>query len=62
LIWKRRIHIMALQSYFPNTEAERIIWLSNYRTKIATHGATVGLSAAEISDIQADIAYYLWLL
>lgn len=53
---------MALQSYFPNAEADRIVWLGNYRAKIATHGAAVGLTAAEISDIQADIAYYLWLL
>jgi len=53
---------MALQSYFPNTEADRIVWLGNYRAKIATHGAAVGLNTTEISDIQADIAYYLWLL
>lgn len=48
---------MALQSYFPNTEAGRIVWLGNYRVKIATHGAAVGLTAAEISDIQVATAY-----
>jgi hypothetical protein len=53
---------MALQAYFPNTEADRIVWLGTYRAKIATHGAAVGLVAQEITDIQADIAYYLWLL
>jgi hypothetical protein len=53
---------MATQSYFPTTEADRIVWLSNYRAKIATHGLAVGLTAQEIADIQADIAYYLWLL
>lgn len=53
---------MALQSYFPTAEAERIVWLGNFRSKIATHGPNLGLSAAEITDLQADLAYYLWLL
>ncbi len=44
---------MALQSYFPNAEAERIIWLGNYQAKIATHGLTVGLTPGEIAEIQA---------
>jgi hypothetical protein len=53
---------MALQSYFPTAEADRIVWLSNYRAKIATHGPNLGLASQDIADIQADIAYYLWLL
>lgn len=27
---------MALQSYFPNAEADRIVWLSNYRVLLAS--------------------------
>jgi hypothetical protein len=53
---------MALQAFFPNIEPERIAWLNNYRAKIAAHGLTLGLSADEIANTQADIDYYVWML
>jgi hypothetical protein len=53
---------MALQSYFPTAEADRLVWLSNYRAKITTHGHALGLTDQEIADSQADIDRYLWLV
>jgi hypothetical protein len=53
---------MANQHYFPNSDAERVIWLSNFRTKLPLHAAVLGLAATEVSDSVADIDYYVWLV
>jgi hypothetical protein len=52
---------MANQPYFPSSDAERVIWLSNFRTKLPLHAAALGLAATEASDSVADIDYYVWL-
>ena len=48
-------------SYFPSTEAARLLWVINYRDKIAIHGPTVGLGAAELANTQGDLDFYLWM-
>ncbi len=53
---------MPAQPYFPRREPDQIPWLNNYKTKIATHGATVGVTAPEIAATQADLTFYVWLL
>lgn len=53
---------MAVQPYYPRREPDQIPWLNNYRVKIATHGATVGLTAGEITATQNDLTFYGWLL
>ena len=42
------------KTYYPTTDAEQGIWWKNFGVKIALHGASLGISAAEISQIQAD--------
>lgn len=53
---------MAKQYYLPRDEAKMVTWLKNYKLKLATHGAALGLTAAEITaqqnlcdEIVADI-------
>jgi hypothetical protein len=54
--------IMANQPYFPSSEAERIVWLSHFRTKLPLHTTTLGLAATEVTATVADIDFYVWLL
>lgn len=53
---------MATNSFFPNSEAEQIIWLSHYLANLPTHGPVCGLSEAEVAASQTDLQYYIWLL
>ena len=46
-------------SYFPITEAEQIIWLTHYSTKLLVNGKLSGIDAAEIIRTQADIRCYI---
>ena len=48
-------------SYFPSTEAARIVWVINYRDKIAVHGPTVGLGAEDIATTQRELDHYIWM-
>lgn len=41
-----------MPDYFPNRDTDLSNWCSNYKSKIAVHGPTVGLTAAEISTQQ----------
>lgn len=50
------------QRYFPSNESAQIPWCINYSTKIAIHGPVCGLAAGEITAIQADLAYYRWVI
>lgn len=43
---------MAKRDYVPSREPEQIPWSGNLNAKIAIHGAAVGLSPAEITDVQ----------
>ena len=51
-----------LQRFFPIQESDQIVWCNNFKAKIATHGATCGLTAGEITATQADLAYYVWVI
>jgi hypothetical protein len=49
-------------TFFPNTEAEQVVWLSHYALKLPLHGPTCGIGDAEIQATLKDIAYYDWML
>jgi len=40
---------MARHAYYPRTKGDQIIWLTNHKTKIATQGVTLGLTAPQIT-------------
>jgi len=35
-------------SYFPRKDADKVVWATNYKTKIVTYGATLGLTPEQI--------------
>jgi hypothetical protein len=45
---------MAKKDYVPSREPEQIPWSTNLKAKIAIHGATVGLSAGDITAVQGN--------
>ncbi|MDD4929912.1 MAG: hypothetical protein PHP85_11595 [Gallionella sp.] len=53
---------MSYQTYFPATEAERIVWLGHFCDKLPTHGTALGFTGDEITATVADIVFYKWIL
>jgi hypothetical protein len=41
-----------MKDYFPKSSAQQIPWLTNFKTKIAIHGTTLGLTKEEIATYQ----------
>jgi len=56
------ILIMTINSYFPTTHDEQIVWLSHYSLKLPAYGAVCGISDQEIHQSQTDLNYYIWML
>lgn len=42
-----------MANYLPKEEPSLVIWLGNYQTELATHGATLGLAPAEITALSS---------
>lgn len=47
-------------SYLPDSDADRVSWLLNFKTKLQGYAATFGLTAAEVTSVQNDYAYYAY--
>ena len=48
-------------NFIPNSDSERGVWSTNFSTKINTHATTLGLTAAEVTAIQKDIALFIYV-
>ncbi len=53
---------MLTQSYFPNTEGDRVVWLTNFDTKIQIHATALALNPVELATTLTDIDFYVWVL
>jgi len=53
---------MTFNSYYPTIQDAQIVWLSHYNLKLPIYGPICGISDQEITDTQADLAYYIWML
>ncbi|MDF2448771.1 MAG: hypothetical protein K0R26_1275 [Bacteroidota bacterium] len=49
-------------SYIPTTDADKVIWLNNFTTKLAVHATTLGVTTAELSSVQKDNAMYQYVI
>jgi len=56
------MNTMSNQPYFPTRAAARAIWLANISKKAAIHAAQLNFTSQQVADLQADIAYLLWIL
>lgn len=53
---------MTTISFIPNSDSGKGIWLGNINIKIITYSTQLGLTAAEVTAIQKDIAMYQYVL
>jgi hypothetical protein len=49
-------------NYIPNADADRVIWLNNFAAKIGTYATVVGITAAEVTSVQKDAAYFQYIM
>jgi hypothetical protein len=49
-------------SYLPNGDAERVIWLGNYKTKLPNYAAVLGITPAEISAVNNDYNMFKYII
>jgi hypothetical protein len=49
-------------SFFPTTEAEQAVWLTNFALKLPVHGPVCGIDAEEITGMTGEINYWVWIL
>lgn len=53
---------MKSTSYIPTSDSDKGIWLNNFSTKISNHAAALGITAAEVSAINDDAAFYNYII
>lgn len=53
---------MATNTFFPSTEADQILWLGHFSSRLPELGAICGIAESEITASQSDLSYYTWLL
>lgn len=49
-------------NYFPRTEGEQVVWLNNFISKLATHLATLGLVAGDLTAITNDVNAFVYMV
>jgi hypothetical protein len=49
-------------SYIPTGDADKGIWMNNFKTKLSTHASLVGITAAEVTATQKDADMLLYIL
>ncbi len=55
---KKMLH----QSYYPTRSADQLVWLENFRNKLPTYAATLGLDAARVTATVADAHWLGYVL
>ena len=53
---------MKRQAYYPSRAAEQILWLENFRNKLAGYQTVLGLSALQVAAAIADARWLVYLL
>jgi hypothetical protein len=48
-------------TYLPRPESEQVKWMNNFVAKVNVHSITVGVPTADLTSLQADVAYYSYL-
>ncbi|MDF2447831.1 MAG: hypothetical protein K0R26_335 [Bacteroidota bacterium] len=53
---------MKNSNYLPTTDADKVIWLNNFTSKLAVHATILGVTTAELSSVQKDNAMYQYVI
>lgn len=47
-------------SFMPVSDADRVLWMQGFNAALTQYATTLGLTAAELQNVQRDIAYYIY--
>ncbi len=53
---------MKRQTYYPTSTPEQIVWLENFRNKLATYQAALALTAGQVTAAVADARWLIYVL
>lgn len=49
-------------SYLPNSDADKLMWLHNFSSKIGTYAGSLGITEMEVESINKDRAFYDYII
>lgn len=49
-------------SYLPSNDADRVVWLNSFKTKMNIYGPQLGFTAAELTSIQDDANMFQYII
>jgi hypothetical protein len=52
---------MNSKTYLPTSDADRVIWLNNFSTKIGTYATSIGITTAEVTSVHNDAAFFQFI-
>ncbi len=55
-------HTMKHQTYYPTSASKQVLWLSNHYHKLPAWASTLGLSAATLAEIIADVRWLIYII
>jgi hypothetical protein len=50
-----------MKTYLPRSEADQVKWMNNFAAKLTIHAPALGVPAADLATLQADVAYLTYL-
>jgi hypothetical protein len=53
---------MSSSSYIPAGDAERVIWLNNFASRLPQYASALGLTPAEVASVQRDAAMFAYIV
>lgn len=58
----KRKRTMTHQAYYPTRQADQVVWLENFRNKIAAYAATLGLTTEQVDALIAKCRWLIYLI
>lgn len=49
-------------NYLPSTDAEKVVWVNNFASKIGGYATTLGITTAEVTSVTSDKNYFQFLV
>lgn len=53
---------MGNSKFIPSGDSNKVVWLNNFTTKMGLYSTQLGVTAAELSSLQKDNAYFTYLI
>lgn len=53
---------MSTSKFIPSADSDKVVWLSNFTTKMSLYAAQLGITPAELTALQKDNTYFTYLI